>query len=181
MNIDRARKSIAGPALAAVVATGWFGTPKGTVEPAWYTLHVPRIQLALVRWGEVNAGPGELEVRDREYEATGAFRVTVNGSEFVAHEMRVASNVRVRDDLVEHWGAVEINVDELPASHLSLQYKGLARFDGSTIRSAGAFKVIAATGSFAGFSPKGHYGVLMERVPGVTGSPVNAIFAAVGH
>lgn len=167
--------------MAAVVATGWLGVPGATVEPAWFTLHVPLTQLALNHVGEVRDEPGELEVRDRDYSASGTFRVTINGSDMVAHRIGIVSNLRVRSGTGEHQGAIALDIANDPGGHLALEYRGLVTPHGSTIWSAGAFKVVRATGAFAGLRPEGNYGVVIEGLDGPLGSTANVIFAAVAQ
>ncbi|MBI2866530.1 MAG: hypothetical protein HYX99_04145 [Chloroflexi bacterium] len=146
---------------------------------------VSSTRLLLDRVGEVKEKPGEFEVRDRQYEATGSFPVSITSTvssvtTFNANEIKVISNLRVRDGTGEHQGTVDIDIDALPGGHLTLEFRGSVAVSGSTITSSGTFRVVQATGVFAGIRSEGPYTLTIVESGATLGSPAMVTFSASG-
>ncbi len=125
---------------------------------ALLNLNIPASSLVLDRIGQVKEEPGQLEVKDRQYEADGAFPFTFNGSALTASSLKVISNLKIQAGAGQHQGTIDVDLDVLPAvGHLTLQYQGNATMTGSTITSTGTFKTVKATGVFASAGGSGTY------------------------
>lgn len=127
------------------------------------TISVDGVELPLDDEGEVRDEGDRLEIRDRQHEGEfGTFPVTINGTGFLADEIKVISNLKVRDGASEHRGTIEIDIDSIPGGRITLEYRGTATISGSTasgftIVSSGEFKVTKATDMFEGIRAEGGY------------------------
>ncbi|MBI4307361.1 MAG: hypothetical protein HY684_00950 [Chloroflexi bacterium] len=146
-------------------------------------LSVPETQLLIDMAGQAREKPGELEVRGRQYEAHGAFLVNVNGGDLTANEIKVISDLRVRNGVGEHKGTIDVDIDTVPGGHLTLEYRGSATADsdGSHIVSSGEFKVIKATDSFGNLTAQGVYMMTITEMGIGEGSPALVTISAISN
>lgn len=144
------------------------------------------VELPLDRVGEVRDEGDRFEVKDRQYEGeVGAFPVTINGTDFLADEIKVISDLKVRDGIGEHRGTIDIDIDSVPGGHITLEYKGTATISGSTtsgftIVSSGEFKVTKATDIFDGIRAEGSYDMTLMESGSSRGDLVTVTVSASG-
>lgn len=174
--------------LAVAVAAG-VGSETAPLE-----LSVPETQLLLEKAGQVKGTPdGQLEVRGRQYEmpldavpsVSAAIPVTINGVRYAASEVKVISSLKAEAGTGEHSGTMDVDIDvpigsALPAGHLTLEYKGSASVSGSLIASEGVFRLVKATGTFAGMKAEGIYTLTIVESGSAVGSPATVSITAAG-
>ncbi|MBI4310690.1 MAG: DUF3211 family protein [Chloroflexi bacterium] len=165
---------VVGVAFAALAAGG---------ASAFQTLavSVPDTQLPLDRVGQVRDQGGKLEIRDRQYEGEfGAFPVNINGTEYLADEIKVIFDLKLQNGTGEQRGTIDIDIDRAPGGHITLEYKGTATMAGSSITSSGEFKVAGATDVFAGTRVSGSYEMTIAESGSTQGSPANVTISLSG-
>ena len=168
-------------ALAAMVFALGAASAGGSL-----TVSVVGIELPLDRVGEVRDEGDRLEIRDRQHEGEdGAFPVTINGTGFLADEIKVISDLKVRDGASEHRGTIDIDIDRIPGGHITLEYKGTATISGSTtsgftIHSSGEFKVTKATDIFEGIRAEGSYNMTIIESGSTLGNLATVTISASG-
>lgn len=172
-NLSPAAATSTGPIFPGPASGPGYGVP--------LTVSVPSTQLLLDRVGEVKAQPGQVEVKDRQYEGIGSLPVTINDTSFTANEIKVISNLRVKGGVGQHQGTVDIDIDTVPGGHLTLEYKGSATLSGGTIVSGGTFKVVKATDIFALIRSEGTYVMTIVESGSTLGSPATVTFFASGQ
>ncbi|MBI4287702.1 MAG: hypothetical protein HY671_04635, partial [Chloroflexi bacterium] len=144
------------------------------------TLKIPSTQFALDQVGQLKGAGAETEIKGRQYEAVGSFSVSVNDAAMTANEIKVISDLKVKGGIGEHVGAVDVDINAIPGGHLTLEYDGTAMVDGASMMSGGRFKLIKATGTFAGLRAQGTYVMSINEVASAAGSPAAIIFSATG-
>lgn len=165
-------------AAAGIIITGAVSGPGYPTGPLNLTL--PATQLLFDRAGQTKQGGGQLEIKDRQYEAPletipptlGAFPVTINGVANTATQLKVISSLKTKDGVGQHQGSIDVDIDTVPAGHLTLAYSGTATVVGSTITSKGTFKTAKTTGIFAGLIAEGTYEMTIVESGSVAGAPV---------
>lgn len=162
---------------AGVIITGGVSGPGYPTGPL--NLVVPSTQLFLDKVGQVKQG-AQLEVKGRQYEVpletipptTASIPITINGVANTANEIKVISNLKVKNGVGQHSGTIDVDIDVLPAAgHLTLQYSGTATVAGSTITSGGVFKTAKSTGIFAGLVAEGTYMMTIAESGSTQGAP----------
>lgn len=147
---------------------------------------IESIELPLDRVGEVRDEGDRFEVRDRQHEGEfGAFTVTINGTGFLADEIKIISDIKVRDGIGEHRGTIDIDIDSVPGGHITLEYRGTATISGSTasgftIVSSGEFKVTKATDMFEGIRAEGGYDMTIMESGSTLGDLATVTVSASG-
>ncbi len=145
------------------------------------TISVDSVDLPLDRVGEVKNKGDELEIKDRQYEGElGFFPTNINGTGFQADEIKVISDLKIRDSVGEHRGTIDIDIDSIPGGHITLEYRGTATRKLSTISSSGQFKVIRATGIFDAIRASGSYIMTIVESGNTLGSPATVTIFASG-
>lgn len=169
-------------AKAGIVIHGGISGPGYPTGPL--NVSVTGAPLFLDRLGAVNGG----EVRDRQYQAplietippvSANIPVTINGVANLATELKVISNLRVKNGVGQHQGTIDIDIDTAPAGHVTLQYNGKATVTGSTIASVGTFKTTKATGIFTGLVAEGTYDMTIVESGQTFGSPATVTLTTV--
>jgi peptidoglycan hydrolase-like protein with peptidoglycan-binding domain len=180
----------AAQAAAGIIIHGGVSGPGYPTGPLSMT--VPATQLLLDRIGQVKEGAGTLEIADRQYEAPletipptlGAFPITINGVANTATQLKVISNLKAKNGIGQHQGTIDVDIDTLPAGHLTLAYSGTATVTGSTaagltITSKGTFKTTNVTGIFAGLVANGTYEMTIVESGSTFASPVTVSITTV--
>lgn len=146
------------------------------------TITLDGVELPLDRVGEVNNENDRFEIRDRQYEGEfGAFPVTINGTSFLADEIKVTSDIKVQGGVGEHRGTIEIDIDSIPNGRITLEYSGSVTISDSTIVSSGEFKVIEARDIFDGIGASGSYHMTIVESGSTLGSPATLTISASGN
>lgn len=128
--------------------------------------------MVLDREGQVKQAAGQLEIKDRQYSIEFAsVPVVINGFSHVANEVKVISNLKVKNGTGQHQGTIDVDIDTLPGGHITLQYSGTATLTGSTITSKGVFKSVKTTGIFAGLVAEGNYEMTTMESGATLGAP----------
>lgn len=177
----------AAQAAAGIIITGGVSGPGYPTGPLNLTL--PASQLLFDRAGQVKEGNGALEIKDRQYEAPletipptfGAFPVAINGVLNTATELKVISNLKAQNGVGKHSGTIDIDIDTVPAGHLTLSYSGSATVVGSTITSKGTFKTAKTTGIFAGLVANGTYNMTIVESGNTVGAPVTVTLSTASQ
>ncbi len=157
-------------AAAGIIITGGVSGPGYPTGPL--NMDVPSTQLILDRVGQVKQSPGQLEVKDRQYEVEfAAVPVTINGVANTATEVKVISNLKAKNGVGQHQGIIDVDIDTIPGDHVTLQYSGTAAVDGANINSKGTFKTAKTTGIFAGLVAEGTYTMIITETGSTFGSP----------
>lgn len=177
-------------AAAGIIITGGVSGPGYPTGPL--NLTVPATQLLFDRAGQVKEGAGTLEIADRQYEAPletipptlGAFPITINGVANTATQLKVISNLKTKNGVGQHQGTIDVDIDTLPAGHVTLAYSGTATVTGSTaagltIASKGTFKTAKSTGIFAGLVANGTYEMTIVESGSTVASPVTVSITTV--
>lgn len=140
------------------------------------SLFVNRVELPLVQVGEAIDDGGELEVKDRRYEGeSGGFLVKLNDVHFRADEIKVTSNLKVDKGVTEHRGIIDIRS---LFGQITLEYKGTASINSSTVLSKGVFEVTKATDVFDGLQASVSYEMTIVESGGTLGSPAAVTIVA---
>jgi len=150
------------------------------INPAVPILTIPNTQLLLDQLGQVKGDGANVEVAGRQYDATGAFPVTVTGTAFTASEIKIISSLKLAAGTGEHIGTLDVDIPSPVGGHITLEYSGTAMMSGSVITSGGRFKTIAGTGTFAGVKVDGTYVMSIYEGGSTVGSPVTVSFSAMG-
>ncbi|MBI2916894.1 MAG: hypothetical protein HYY01_02785 [Chloroflexi bacterium] len=145
------------------------------------TVSVPTTQLLLDRVGQAKGGAGQSEVKDRQYEANGLLPVTIDDISFMANEIKVVSNLKIKGSVGQYQGTLDIDIDNVPGGHLTLELKGSASMSGGAIMSGGTFRVAKSTGDFALIRSEGTYVMTLVESGSTFGSPVTLTFFASGQ
>lgn len=169
-------------AKAGIVIHGGISGPGYPTGPLNMT--VASAPLFLDREGVVNANG----VADRQYQAplietippaSANIPVTINGVANVATEVKVISNLRTKNGVSQHQGTIDVDIDTIPAGHVTLQYNGSATVVGSTITSKGTFKTSKVTGIFGGLVAEGNYDMTIVESGQTFGSPATVTITTV--
>ncbi|MFA5942097.1 MAG: peptidoglycan-binding protein [Candidatus Paceibacterota bacterium] len=168
-------------ARAGVIITGGVSGPGYPTGPL--NIALPATQLLFDRVGQVGQG----QVKDRQYEAPletipptmGAFPITINGVANTATQLKVITNLKTKNGVGQHQGTIDIDIDTIPAGHVTLAYNGTATVVGSTITSKGTFKTAKTTGIFAGLVAEGTYEMTIVESAQVPGAPVTVSITTV--
>lgn len=166
--------SAAAQVAAGIIITGAVSGPGYPTGPL--NMIVPATQTFLDRIGQVKGA----EVKDRQYEVPletipptlASIPVTINGVANIANELKVISNLKVKNGVGQHQGTIDVDIDTIPAGHVTLAYNGTATVVGSTITSKGTFKTTKTTGIFAGLIAEGNYEMTIIESGQTFGSPV---------
>lgn len=144
-------------------------------------LQIHATSLVLDRIGQVKADPGKLEVKDRQYEASGVFPFVLNGGAQTASSLKVISNLKLQAGTGQQQGTIDVDLDfPLPVTgHLTLEFQANASMTGSTITSVGTFKVIKATGVFVpATNAQGSLNMTIVETAQTVGAPVTVQVSA---
>ncbi len=133
-------------------------------------LTINKAELSLERTGQMKEKAGGLEISNTRYAGTGEYRIRINDDDFTAKKLKVSSNLKFKNNLGEHKGMIDIEVDT--DDNLVLQYKGSAKKDGLRIESTGKIDVSEATGIFVGMTwDQGTYSIRITESGSDVGSP----------
>lgn len=165
-------------AAAGIIITGGVSGPGYPTGPL--NMVLPSSQLLLDRIGQVSEAAGALNVKDRQFEAPletipptlGSFPITINGVANTATQLKVISNLKAQGGIGQHQGTIDVDIDTVPAGHVTLAYSGTATVAGSTTTSKGTFKTTSATGIFTGLVAEGTYEMTIVESGNTVGSPV---------
>lgn len=174
-------------AAAGIIIHGGVSGPGYPTGPL--SLSLINTTLLFDRIGAVKEGIGSLEIKDRQYEAPletipptmGAFPVMINGVANTATQVKVISNLKTQNGVGQHSGTIDIDIDTVPAGHVTLAYDGTATVVGSTITSKGTFKTAKTTGIFAGLVANGTYNMTILESGTMVGSPVTLNLTTVSQ
>lgn len=170
-----------------IVITGGVSGPGYPTGPL--NLVVPSRQIFLDRVGQVKANGAQLEIKDRQYEipletippTVASIPITINGVANVADELKVISNLKVKDGTGQHNGTIDVDIDTLPGGHVTLDYQGTATVMGSTITSTGKFKTSKTTGIFSGLVAEGTYTMTIVESVSVAGAPATISITTISR
>ncbi len=90
------------------------GYPTGPLDVAM------KADLTLSDPGQVKGVGGEQEVKDRQYQGTGEYDVSINGASLTASKVVITSNLKFEGETAQHRGKIDIDVNAPAGGHITL-------------------------------------------------------------
>ncbi|MBI4289346.1 MAG: hypothetical protein HY671_13085 [Chloroflexi bacterium] len=179
--------SPAGALTPEAVGGPFVGVPGPGYPTGPLDISLTRADLTLSQLGQVKEQAGQMEIKNRQYQGSGAYPITINGSALTASQLAMTSSLKLKGDAGEQGGKIDIDVSTAPGGHITLDYRGTAAREVDpltgdiTILSGGSFKTSKTTGLWAGLVADGTYTMKINERSAAQGVRVTITIATTSN